>query len=65
VRARLTKSRGLSSIENRLRFHKALDAVVKHAEVTTEELTQEAIDSPPPSATEDQAPPATQQAESS
>jgi trigger factor len=65
VRARFTKSRGLSSIENRLRFHKALDAVVKHAEVTTEELTQESIDSPPPSATEDQAPPATQQAESS
>jgi FKBP-type peptidyl-prolyl cis-trans isomerase (trigger factor) len=69
VRARLTKSRGLSSIENRLRFHKALDAVVKHAEVTTEELTQESpqgsIDSQPPSATEDQAPPASQQAESS
>ena len=57
VRARLTKSRGLSSIENRLRFHKALDAVVKNAEVTTEEL----IESPP----EDQAPPAAQQAESS
>jgi len=40
VRARLTKDGGLASIENRLRYQKALDVVVKSAEVTTEEFTE-------------------------
>ena len=39
MRARLTKDGGLNSIENRLRFQRALDAVVKSAEITTEEIT--------------------------
>ena len=39
VRARLTKEGGLASIENRLRYQKALDVIVKNAEVTVEEFT--------------------------
>jgi trigger factor len=37
---RLTKDGGLASIENRLRFQKALDVVVKSADVTIEEFTE-------------------------
>ncbi len=40
VRARLTKDKGLASIERRLRYEKALDIVVQNAEVTTEEITE-------------------------
>ncbi len=40
VRARLTKDRGLASIEHRLRYKKALDIVVQNAEVTTEEIAE-------------------------
>jgi len=39
VRARLTKEGGLASIENRLRYQKALEVVVENADVTTEEFT--------------------------
>ena len=41
VRARLTKDDSLSSIENRLRYQKALEAVVTHAEITVEEFTED------------------------
>lgn len=40
LKARLTKDESLSSIENRLRYQKALDAVVSHAEVTVEEFIE-------------------------
>ena len=40
VRARLTKEEALSSIENRLRHQKALDAIIKSAEVTVQEVTE-------------------------
>jgi trigger factor len=39
LRARLTKEGALSSIENRLRYQKTLDAIIKSAEVTDEEIT--------------------------
>ena len=39
VRARVTKGGGLTSIENRLRYQKALDVIVKSADITTEEFT--------------------------
>lgn len=38
LKDRLTKNNALSSIENRLRYQKALDAVVNHAEITVEEV---------------------------
>ena len=41
LRARLTKDDSLSSIENRLRYQKALEAVVNHAQVTVEEFTED------------------------
>ena len=41
LKARLTKDDALSSIENRLRYQKALDAVVSHAEITVEEFTED------------------------
>jgi len=41
LRARLTKDESLSSIENRLRFQKALEAVVNHAQITVEEVTED------------------------
>jgi trigger factor len=40
LKARLTKDKSLSSIENRLYYQKALEAVVAHAEITTEEITE-------------------------
>jgi trigger factor len=40
LKARLTKDEALSSIENRLRYQKALDAVINHAEITVEEFTE-------------------------
>ena len=40
LKARLTKDDSLSSIENRLRYQKALEVVVKHAEITVEEFTE-------------------------
>jgi len=40
LKARLTKDDSLSSIENRLRYQKALEAVVKHAEIIVEEFTE-------------------------
>jgi trigger factor len=41
LRARLTKDDSLSSIENRLRYQKALEAVVNHAQITVEEFTED------------------------
>jgi trigger factor len=41
LRARLTKDDSLSSIENRLRYQKALDAVVNHAQITVEEFNKD------------------------
>lgn len=40
LKARLTKDDSLSSIENRLRHQKALEAVIKHAEVTVEDFNE-------------------------
>jgi trigger factor len=40
LKDRLTKDEALSSIENRLRYQKALDLVVDNAEITVEELTE-------------------------
>jgi len=39
--ARLTKDDSLSSIENRLRYQKALEAVINHAQITVEEFTED------------------------
>jgi hypothetical protein len=36
----LTSEEGIPSIENRLRYHKAIDALVSKAEITVEEVTQ-------------------------
>jgi trigger factor len=41
LKARLTKDESLSSIENRLRYQKALEAVVNHAQITVEEFTED------------------------
>lgn len=41
LKARLTKDESLSSIENRLRYQKALEAVVNHAEIKVEEFTED------------------------
>ena len=41
LRARLTKDESLSSIENRLRYQKALEAVINHAEIKVEEFTED------------------------
>jgi trigger factor len=41
LKARLTKDDSLSSIENRLRHQKALEAVIKHAEVTVEDFNED------------------------
>jgi hypothetical protein len=41
LKARLTKDDSLSSIEHRLRHQRALEAVIKHAEVTVEEFNEE------------------------
>jgi trigger factor len=41
LKARLTKDDSLSSIENRLRHQRALEAVIKHAEVTVEEFKED------------------------
>ena len=40
LKDRLTKDKALSSIENRLIYQKALDAIINSAEVTVEELTE-------------------------
>ncbi|MEP7337745.1 MAG: trigger factor [Acidobacteriota bacterium] len=40
LKARLTREEAISSIENRLRFQKALDAVIHNAEITVEEITE-------------------------
>ncbi len=40
LKARLTKDEALSSIENRLRYQKALNLVVDNAEIAAEELTE-------------------------
>ncbi|MGH9851541.1 MAG: hypothetical protein ACREBD_17030, partial [Blastocatellia bacterium] len=40
LKARLTKDESLSSIENRLYYQKALEAIVSHAEITTEEIAE-------------------------
>lgn len=44
LKARLTKEDGLPSIENRLRYNKALDIIVQNAEVTVEEVTAEQLE---------------------
>jgi trigger factor len=41
LKARLTKDDSLSSIEHRLRHQRALEAVIKHAEVTVEEFKED------------------------
>jgi trigger factor len=41
LKARLTKDDSLSSIEHRLRHQRALEAVIKHAEVTVEEFNKD------------------------
>lgn len=40
LKARLTREDAISSIENRLRYRKSLDAVVHNAEITVEEITK-------------------------
>ena len=40
LKARLTREEAISSIENRLRYQKSLDAVVRNAEITVEEITK-------------------------
>lgn len=40
VKARLTKDDAVSSIENRLRHQKTLDAIIKSADVTVKEITE-------------------------
>jgi trigger factor len=50
VRARLTKDDAVSSIENRLRHQKTLDAIIKSADVTVKEITEaQAAESDAPS----------------
>jgi trigger factor len=46
LKARLTKDESLSSIENRLYYQKALEVIVTHAEITTEEITENQIAEP-------------------
>jgi trigger factor len=41
LKARLTKDDSLSSIENRLRHQKALEAVIKYAEIAVEEFNED------------------------
>lgn len=41
LKARLTKDDSLSSIENRLRHQRALEAVIKRAEITVEEFNED------------------------
>jgi trigger factor len=41
LKTRLTKDDSLSSIEHRLRHQKALEAVIKHAEITVEEFNED------------------------
>jgi hypothetical protein len=41
LKARLTKDDSLSSIENRLRHQKAMEAVIKYAEITVEEFNED------------------------
>lgn len=41
LKARLTKDDSLSSIENRLRHQRALEAVIKHAEIMVEEFNED------------------------
>lgn len=40
LKARLTREEAVSSIENRLRYQRSLDAVVHNAEITIEEVTE-------------------------
>lgn len=40
LKARLTKDNALSSIENTLRYQRALDVIADHAEITVEESTE-------------------------
>jgi len=46
LKARLTKDEALPTIENRLFYQKALEAVVAHAEITTEEITENQVAEP-------------------
>jgi len=41
LKARLTKDDSLSSIENRIRHQRALEAVIKHAEITVESFNED------------------------
>jgi trigger factor len=43
MRATLTKNEGISSIESRLSYNKALDLVVANAQITVEEVTAEQL----------------------
>ena len=61
VKARLTKDEALSSIENRLRHQKTLDAIIKSADVTIKEVAEaeaaqsKAPDTPQPEQSPEQA----------
>lgn len=46
LKARLTRDEAISSIENKLRYEKALDAVAHYAEITVEKVTQEQLQNP-------------------
>ncbi|HMY76152.1 MAG TPA: trigger factor, partial [Blastocatellia bacterium] len=46
LKARLTRDEAISSIENKLRYEKTLDAVAGYAEITVEEVTQEQLQNP-------------------
>jgi trigger factor len=49
LKARLTKDDSLSSIENRLRHQRALEAVIKHAEIAVEEFNEDQSEHQAPS----------------
>jgi trigger factor len=61
LKARLTKDDAVSSIENRLRHHKTLDAIIKSADVTVKEIIEaeaagsDAPNSPQPDGSPEQA----------
>lgn len=40
IKARLTRDEAVSSIENKLRYQKSLDAVISNSEITVEEVTE-------------------------
>lgn len=53
LKARLTREEAVSSIENRLRYQRSLDAVVRNAEISIEEVTETQQPEATPDATPD------------